>query len=424
MRVAVVGAGKMGLPLACHFASRGAQVLACDTNERLVRQLNRGECPIAEPGLAPLLRRVVGKGMLRATSNTGDAVAASHTVVVIVPALLRKGTQPDLTILDTVTVQIASTLRPGTLVSYETTVPVGTTRTRFLPILEAGGHKLGVDFFLTFSPERVKSGHVLARLGSTPKVVGGVDSESARTGLRFYERYVGAPARVVASAEAAEMIKLAGMLYRDVNIALANELAAYAEAAGCDLEDLRGAINSNGEAELLRSGIGVGGHCTPVYPYFAISDAEERGVSLRLAASARRINDAQGERAVGRLRQCLGSLRGIQAVILGLGFRPAVKEHTCSPAFQVAASLRRRGADVALHDDLYSAAELRSLGFQPGSPEGASALVLCTAHEAYRALDFNALKEKGLRAVVDGRRVWNRAKIEALGIAYLGVGCG
>src|SRR5437867_304621 len=163
MRISVVGAGKMGLPLACHFASRGATVIACDVNAALVERINRGECPIDEPGVPALLASAVASGRLSATTDTMAAVAASDAVIVIVPVLLTGDNHAELSIMKSVTEQVARGLHAGLLVSYETTVPVGTTRRVLQPILEQSGMVAGEDFHLAYSPERVKSQRVIER---------------------------------------------------------------------------------------------------------------------------------------------------------------------------------------------------------------------------------------------------------------------
>jgi nucleotide sugar dehydrogenase len=220
-------------------------------------------------------------------------------------------------------------MRPGVLISFETTVPVGTTRNRLRPLLERSGLTAGTDFDLAFSPERVKSLHVLAHLTGIPKIVGGINERSASRAADFYERYLGSPVINLSTLEAAEFAKLAGMVYRDVNIAIANELAAYAESVGVDFASVREAANTDGEAALLTPGIGVGGHCTPIYPYFLIKDAIRVGEPARLAELARTTNDQQVARALDRLERNWGRIRGRRVVVLGVAFRPGVREHIC-----------------------------------------------------------------------------------------------
>lgn len=422
--VTVIGAGKMGLPIACQLAARGAMVRACDLSEPLVARINRGECPFDEPGMADLLARVVQGGNLIATTNTPAAVAASEVVIVLVPVLLTPERRADLQQIHAVARQIGSAIRPGSMVIFETTLPVGSTRA-LLPLLEAGGRRAGVDFDLVYSPERVKSRSVLKNLAEAPKVVGGLTPDAAARATAFYREFLGAPVIDVGSPEAAEFVKLAGMVYRDVNIALANELARYADEIGVDFAPIAAAANTDGEAMILTPGVGVGGHCTPVYPYFLLHDAERRGVRAELTSLSRRINDDQPREVIARLESTWGPVAGKRAMILGLGFRPEVKEHTCSPAFLIQDALVARGSEVELCDPLYTDEEIRTHGFVPGRLEAETApdvLVLATGHRAFVDLDFKSLATRGLRAVIDGRNLWNPRRVAESGIAYIGVG--
>jgi nucleotide sugar dehydrogenase len=208
------------------------------------------------------------------------------------------------------------------------------------------------------------------------------------------------------------------MIYRDVNIALANELAAYAQSVGVNFERVRQAANTDGEANILIPGIGVGGHCTPVYPYFLINEARQRGTVVELAEASRRINEAQPARMLDNL----GDLSGKSVLILGLGFRPQVKETAYSPAFTLNKELKKRAARVRLHDPLYSDDEIRHYGFEPGDLSGNEVLILNTAHKFYRELDWAALAKSGVKKVLDGRNFFDGEAVKREGIAYLGVG--
>jgi nucleotide sugar dehydrogenase len=424
MNVAVVGAGKMGLPLAGQIAARGASVTACDINPQVVDAINRGGCPIDEPGVTDLVHGAWSSGRLRATTDTRAAAATADVIVVIVPALLDETQDIDASALVSVSADISCGLKAGTLVIYETTVPVGATRRLLKPVLERSGLDAGRDFHLAFSPERVKSRYVLRNLTRNAKVVGGFTPEAASRAAAFYADYVGAPVDNVGTLEAAEFVKLAGMVYRDVNIGLSNQLARYAEEAGVDMPSLIGAINSDGEAAVLLPGIGVGGHCTPVYPHFLIRDSARRGQRATLAEDARRINDGQAAHALDRLERSWRPLSGARVLILGLAFRPGVKEHLLSPAFRLRDELVHRGAAPYLHDPVFSRDEVMAHGFCWGdaATEPFDVLVLNTAHDAYLCMPWAALRARGLLAIVDGRNVWNAHDVRATGLVYVGIG--
>lgn len=425
--VSVIGVGKMGLPIAVWIASQGARVWACDQNPAVVEAIQECRPVVDEPGVRGLLTEARAAGQLLATSDTAKAVKDSEVVIVIVPAVLTAGREADLGHLEAASRDIAQGLQPGTLVVYETTVPVGTTRERMIPILRSSGLEPGAEFLIAYSPERIKSRLVLRHLTETPKIISGFDDRSAAAAARFYRTYLRAPVIDVGPLEAAEFAKLASMVYRDVNIAVANQLAAYAEATGLDAAPILEAANNDTETALLNPGIGVGGHCTPVYPYFLLSDAARRGVDVSLAANARKVNDFQADRVAARLDTALGGLAERRVGILGLGFRPEVKEHIFSPTFLLEACLRSYGAETKVHDPLYTDAELAAHGFAGWSPDrlgewAPEALALVTGHSAFANLDLRALRQAGLRVVADGRRFWKAGAVGALGMTYLGTG--
>jgi nucleotide sugar dehydrogenase len=427
MNICVVGGGKMGLPLACKFAQQAESVVVCDINASIVASINRGECPIDEPGVPELLARIFAEQRICATTDTAQAVRNSQSVVVIVPALLDERKRADLSLIESAAREIARGLQPDTLISFETTVPVGSTRRRLQPLLEKSGLRAGVDFDLAYSPERVKSLHVLRNLGSIPKIVGGVNERSAAQAAAFYARYLGASILNVHTLEASEYSKIAGMVYRDVNIALSNELAAYAELEGLDFEVVRQAANTDEEAGLLLPGIGVGGHCTPVYPYFLIHEAAALGQPARISEMARAINDEQPERAVKRVEDCAGPLRNRNVVVLGVTFRPGVRAHICSPAFLLHDALRESGANILFHDPLLTTDEIAALGLPSCAEVAASrpeVIILNTAHPEYRQLDFGALAARGLRYVLDGRGFFDSAQLHQYAITHLVIGRG
>lgn len=423
MKVCVVGGGRMGLPLAAAFADRGAWVTVCDIDRQLVADINAGRCPYHEPGLADLVSKLHLDGRLSATTDTTGASSEAESIVVIVPAHLNARRDIDLGPLSSVSAEIGKGLRENTLVVYETTLSVGSTRRSLIPLLEANsGLQAGRDFFVGYSPERVKANFVLQRLQSTPKVVGGMDETAIERTCDLYRRYLGAPVDVVGTLEAAEMTKLVGMLYRDVNIALANELAGFCELCGIDFENVRTVANRDGEADLLAPGIGVGGHCTPVYPYFLTGESRRLGMIQRIAEAAREVNDLQPMRQLARIAAAWKPWHGQSVHILGLGFRPGVKVDTFSPAYSLREELVRQGAQVTLSDPHYSDTEIRLAGFEPGCPQRALVVVLNTAHPEFATPDFEAWHRFGVEAVLDGRNVWDQSVVERTGLLYFGIG--
>jgi nucleotide sugar dehydrogenase len=425
MKICVIGGGRMGLPLACALADNGADVTVCDVNAGLVAAIADGVCPYDEPRLPALMTKLHRESRLTATTDTAAAVADCDVAIVIVPAHLTDDHDIDFSILESASRDVGRGLRRGTLVIYETTIAVGGTRRRLIPVLEhESGLKAGTDFLVGYSPERVKANLVFDRLATTPKVVGGLDAASCARTASVYGQYLRAPIQDVGTLEAAEMTKLLGMLFRDVNIALANELASFCEISGVDFDKVRQAANSDGEANLLIPGIGVGGHCTPIYPYFLTKESRRQGMAQRLSEAAREINDQQPGRQLDRVAAAWGSLKGRRVHIRGLAFRPEVKVDILSPAYALKAELLKREAVVTLDDPHYESGELVAAGFEPGTPERAELVILNTAHEAFAKAAFDDWQRAGVRAILDGRNLWNQAAVESTGILYFGIGRG
>lgn len=410
--VTVVGLGKIGLPLALQFASSGAMVLGADTNPSVVEAVNAGREPF--PGEHDLQRRLsaaIDSGTLRATSDTAAAVAESEVVVVLVPLYVGPDGAPDFGWIDAATTAIGRGLRAGTLVVYETTLPIGTTRNRFAATLASeSGLSVEDGFMLAFSPERVFSGRVFSDLRRYPKIVGGIGPRSTAAAVAFYEEMFDFDPRddldrpngvwELESAEAAEFSKLAETTYRDVNIALANEFARHADSIGVDIRPVIEACNSQPTSHIHRPGVAVGGHCIPVYPMMYLSGDP----SATVVRAARETNLAMPAYVAGRVGTLLDGLAGRTVCILGVAYRGGVKETAFSGAFSLRDQLTAAGATVVAHDPMFSASELSALGFTPLDVDTvADAAVVQADHVEYRDLDAGFRSRLGL--IIDGRDI-------------------
>jgi nucleotide sugar dehydrogenase len=429
VRITVVALGKIGLPLAVQFADRGHQVIGTDISRNVTDQVNRGEEPF--PGEAHLLEKlkaVVADGRLTATTDTAAAVAQSEAVVVVVPLFVNAEGEPNFGWMDAATQDVARGLQPGTLVSFETTLPVGTTRERWKPLLEQTSNLVeGLDFHLAFSPERVLTGRIFADLRKYPKLVGGLSQAGAKRAVAFYESVLEFDERPdlqrgngvwdLGSAEAAEMAKLAETTYRDVNIGLANQFGTFAAAHGIDVYEVIQASNSQPYSHIHRPGIAVGGHCIPVYPRLYLWNDP----SATVVRSAREANAVMPAYAVGLAKDAYGDLSGARAVVLGASYRGGVKESAFSGVFPTVEALQAEGAIVTVHDPMYRDDELRTLGFVPhalGSPVDVA--VLQADHLEYK--DLADIDLPGVKVVVDGRHhldpsVFSTAKVLVVGKA-------
>jgi UDP-N-acetyl-D-glucosamine dehydrogenase len=359
----------------------------------------------------------VPAGALRATTDTPAAVAEAPSLVITVPSLVvDRQARPDFRILDAVLTDIGRGLKPGTVVSVETTLPVGTTRARVAPLLERhSGLRAEEDFFSVHSPERVYSGRVFSDLDAYPKLVGGLTGEGEQRAVDLYRSFLQAEVWGMGSAEAAELAKLAETIYRDVNIALANEFARFADRVGVDVHKVIDASNSQPFSHIHRPGVAVGGHCIPVYPRFYLAGDPE----ATLPAAARSVNERMPAYAVSLLARDV-PLHEARVLILGVSYRGAVKESAFSGAFALRDELRRHGASPVAADPLYTDDELRELGFAGWDGGPVDGAIVQADHPQYTTLTPGDLP--GVRALVDGRAVVREGPWVSAGIPLTRIG--
>lgn len=430
MNICVVGLGKIGLPLAVQFASKGHDVVGADINASVVDVVSRGREPFpGEADLAARLKSAIDAGLLVATTETTAAVKQSEVVVVAVPLLVDADGRPEFDQMDAATESIGRGLRPGTLVSYETTLPVGSTRGRITPALAAASGLLaGKGFYVVFSPERVLTGRVFADLRRYPKLVGGIDSESERRGVAFYGAVLDFDERsglprpngvwAMGSAESAEMAKLAETTYRDVNIGLANQFARFADEQGIDIRSVIEACNSQPYSHIHTPGIAVGGHCIPVYPKLYLSNDPD----ATIVRAARQANEAMPAYAVARLAEAYGDLQGATVAVLGASYRGGVKETAMSGVFPIVEELESAGAHVTVHDPLFSDEELHGYGWTPFRfGDHVDAAIIQADHPQYQHLSAGDLP--GLSVLLDGRGIADESALRH-GVSLLRIGNG
>lgn len=419
--------GKIGLPLAAQFAFKDHQVIGIDINQKTVSQINSLEEPFpGEKGLSDALRQTVSSGNLRATTSFSEAIPFSDVVVVVVPLFVDSKDQPDFSWMDSATTSIGQNLTKDTLVIYETTLPIGTTRGRWKPRLEElSGLEEGKDFHLVFSPERVLTGRVFHDLKKYPKLVGGLSPEGAERARKFYTATLDFQVRDdlpqengvwdLGSAEAAEMAKLAETTYRDVNIALANQFALHADELGIDVYKVIEACNSQPYSHIHKPGISVGGHCIPVYPRLYLSTDKRPGV----VRAARDLNANMPALMVSRLQELHGSLAGKIVLILGVAYRTGVKEDAFSGVYSLASELRSLSALPQVIDPLYSAEEIISRGLVPCSRfDAVDAIIVHTDHPEFK--EYSQLDFPNAHHILDGRNLFHRSSWQSAMLVSLG----
>lgn len=427
--VAIYGMGRVGLPIAVAWLRAGAKVIGVDINQSLVKTLNEGKINLEdEPGINEWIKRGVEEKRFYATSDGVAASRESDIKIIVVPTTLNAKKKLNNTPLIVVTENIGKGLKAGDVVILECTVPPLTTENLVRPILEKeSGLKAEEDFGLAYSPERIYEGRALQDIEENyPKVVGGVGFKSTEAVASLYECIARKGVIRLKSPREAEASKIFEGIYRDVNIALANELAKFCISAGIDFMEARRAANSQPFCHLHLPGIGVGGLCIPVYPYFLIDIAEGFGLRLTLTRFARKINEGMPSYTLRLLKTSLKEagikMRDAKIGVLGLSFRGGVKDTRLSPALEFINLIKGKVASVRAYDPWVQVLEgIDTCNSLEELVNWSDALVVATDHQEFKKMDLKDFKKP--LVVVDGRNILNPEQLPKNSI-YVGMGIG
>lgn len=397
-RVGVVGLGYVGLPFLVEKAKVGFSVVGIDRSAERASMVARGENYIGDVRDEDL-RAVVEQGLVT-TATTFDGVADLDVVVICVPTPLDRNLTPDLSYVRSVTHEIARHLRPGQLISLESTTYPGTTEEVMKPILEAGGLKAGVDFFLAHSPERVDPGNHLFNTQNTNKVVGGNDPASLEVAVAFYQQAI-EHIVPVSSAKVAEMVKVYENTFRSVNIALVNELAMLCDRMDISVwEVLDAAFTKPFGIMPFYPGPGVGGHCIPLDPHYLEWKAREFGFETRFIALASEINRHMPDFTVNKVGRLLNeqgkAIKGSRILQLGMAYKRDIDDYRESPAIHVYQQLMDLGADIRFYDPHVQMVDdhgLKADGLSELSDEELQAADLVIITTPHTSLDYGRVVE-------------------------------
>lgn len=432
--VTVVGLGYVGLPTAIAFAHAGLRVIGADVSERKVHELNAGRSPLQDLDLDDQVAAAVKAGRFRATTDVTKACADGDAVLLIVPTPVDATKQPDLSYVRAASEAAGRGLRKGQLVVLESTTYPGTTDEIVIPTTERlSGLKAGRDFGVAYCPERYNPGDPEHTLANVHRVVGALTPEWGEVAATLYGLLNAGKITRVRDLKTAEAAKVIENIQRDLNIALANELALIFERVGIDTYEVLDAAATKWNFVKYTPGPGVGGHCLPVDPYYLTSLAERLGYHPRVILAGRAVNDGMPHHVVDLVTDALNDIgkpvKGAKIAILGLSYKPNTGDPRETPAEGVVHALHRRGADLRLCDPLIRSEEIRHVFGVEGvdlkvALDGADAIVLLTDHKPFRGLDLAALKRQMAKgaAFIDTRNVYKPAEVRAAGFVYRGVG--
>lgn len=422
-KIAVIGLGYVGLPLAVEFAKKGIEVIGIERNPKRVGSVNKGESYIGDVNDKDL-KEVVNKGKLKAFQKF-DALKDVDSIIICVPTPLTKNKTPDISYIVSVSKQIEPFLHKGELVVLESTTYPGTTDEVVLPILSQSGLKPGVDFFLAFSPERVDPGNKDYHTGNIPKVVGGINKESTELASNLYNIIVPKVFKV-SSPKAAEMTKLLENIFRLVNVALVDELAILSEKMDIDLWEVIEAAKTKPYGFMpFYPGPGIGGHCIPIDPFYLLWKAKEYDVDISFIELAGKINDAMPDYVINKVSYALNiykkTINGSKILILGVSYKENIGDTRESPALKVISKLLKWEASVLYYDPFVPEVSINGKIFKSLTSLSKEALassdctLILTAHSS---IDYDFVLDNS-NIVVDTR---NAIKKHSRKLFKLGVG--
>ncbi|MCF8011392.1 MAG: nucleotide sugar dehydrogenase [Clostridiales bacterium] len=405
-KICILGLGYIGLPTASIFATNGFEVVGVEVNQNVVDTINKGGIHIQEPGLHTLVQAAVKSGCLRATLE----IESADVFIIAVPTPITENKQADLTFVRDAGHMIASVLQKDNLVILESTSPPGTCDGFLKPILEEAGLKAGIDFSLAHSPERVIPGSTVRELIQNNRVIGGINRNSAQLASQLYKVFVEGEIKLT-DCTTAEMSKLMENTYRDVNIALANELAVICEKEGISAWEVIELSNLHPRVNIHQPGPGVGGHCIAVDPWFIIERYSDAAKMIELG---RKHNDSMPGYVVQRLKLILENIPAPKIAVLGVSYKGNIDDVRLTPALPIIQNLKEAGIDVTIYDPHVRDFEYELFGLKDAL-NGVDCILLLTDHDEFK---FMAPQELGKlvrnRIVFDtknalDRELWQKA---------------
>lgn len=406
--ISIIGLGYIGLPTAAMFAANGVKVRGVEIKEEICRSINSGNIHIHEPHLKELVQQAVLKGMITCSTRLESVEA----YIIAVPTPITENQKADLSYICAAAEQISAVIKKGDLVIIESTVSPGCSVNLVKPILESGGLKAGVDFYLAHCPERVMLGRVIYELAHNSRIIGGINHESAEKARELYAAFVKGE-MYLTDINTAELCKLVENTYRDVNIALANELAKICERLDCNVWEVIEFANKHPRVHMHHPGPGVGGHCLAVDPWFIVQAAPEEA---KLISLARQINDGMPEYIYQRIRKILDP--GSRIFILGCTYKADVDDVRESPISLLSKCLKQ-DYQVEIYDPYI--AEYSGNIYE--MCRGMDMMIIGVNHHQFKNIDWELVaKNVRQKKIMDTRNFLNVRQLQHLGFEIYSVG--
>jgi len=436
LKICVIGIGRIGLPTALSFANSGLTTVGVDINEQLVKLINSGNFPLKdEPGYDVIFDKVINQKKFRATTNFSEGVNSSDVIVLSLPTPMDINNIPDYTALLSVAKKLHNEISDGKVIIIESTVEPNFVEKDFLDILEGDDQKLklGKNFSLGVCPETANPGQILNDFERLPRLVGAMDDQTQNLIIKIYKHVFTVNLIPMPNCKTANAVKLTTNVFRDLNIAFVNELALVFEKAGIDIMTVLEAAKTKYNFQVHYPSAGVGGPCLPVNSYQMINFAKNfTSKTFDLVENGRKINEMMPFHTVDLLKDAFSeinkSLSDSSVLILGVSYKPDVKDIQLSPVEKIIEIIKGTGAKISIYDPYYKNSEV--FGIQSSSNlissiEECDALIIATAHKEFHDLEASFLKSKmQTPIVIDSKCIINQFDAKKAGLIYRGIGRG
>ena len=433
LRVCVVGIGRIGLPTALSFAKSGLQTIGVDINENLVSTINSGVFPLKdEPGYEEIFNDVIKNKMFSATTKIEDAIPNSDLILLSLPTPMDKNNVPDYSALRDSASKLSKFLSPNSLIIVESTIEPGFIEDEMVPIISKSDQlKIGENFFIGVCPENANPGEILHDFTNLPRLVGSINKQTTEIITLIYDFVFAVELVIMPDCKTANAVKLTTNVFRDINIAFINELSLMFEKLGIDTLKVLEAAKKKYNFQIHYPGAGVGGPCLPINSYQLLNAARRSGVNLSMIEYSRQINEKMPEHVIkltlDAFKECKKPIQNNDILILGVSYKPDVKDIQLTPAKHIIKKLQDLGANIHIYDPYFSSSQVFGINVEENLDAVISkvdASIIITAHKEFRNISLPVFNKMKSPILVDTRGIIDPMDAKQAKLIFRGLGRG
>ena len=433
LRVCVIGIGRIGLPTALSFAKSGLITIGVDINKNLVNNINSGNFPLKdEPGYDEIFENVIQNKKFSATTNIEDAVPNSDLILLSLPTPMDENNIPNYSALRDVASKLSEILSPNSLVIVESTIEPGFIEDEMVSLISKSGRlEIEKNFFIGVCPENANPGEILHDFTNLPRLVGGINPEIAQTIKSIYNFVFSVELVEMSNCKTANAVKLTTNVFRDINIAFVSELSLMFEKLGIDTNKVLDAAKKKYNFQVHYPGAGVGGPCLPINSYQLLNTAKRIGSNLSIVESGRKINEKMPDHVItltsDAFKECQKSIQNSEILILGVSYKPNVKDIQLTPAEKIIKKLENLGAKIRIYDPYFISKEVFGINVEENIEKIIStfdAAIIVTGHDEFKKLDISLFNKMKNPILIDTRGIIDPMTAQHAKLIFRGLGRG